>query len=74
VVAEPHDTVSRELQRALHPRRACRSEPVSGQIDLFNMLNSSYVQTQNVQFGPALGTPTKILQPRVLRLAMQMRF
>jgi hypothetical protein len=46
----------------------------SGQVDLFNLVNSSYVQTQNVNFGPALGTPTKILQPRMLRLAMQMRF
>jgi len=47
---------------------------VSGQFDLFNLLNSSYVQSQNVNFGPALGTPTKILQPRTLRLALQMRF
>jgi hypothetical protein len=46
----------------------------SGQVDLFNLMNSSYVQTQNVNFGPALRTPTKILQPRMLRLAMQMRF
>ena len=46
----------------------------SGQVDLFNLLNSSYIQTQNTNFGPALGTPTKILQPRILRLAMQMRF
>ncbi len=46
----------------------------SGQADLFNLFNSSYVQTQNVNFGPALGTPTKILQPRILRLAVQMRF
>ena len=47
---------------------------VSGQFDLFNLLNSSYVQTQNTTFGPALGQPTKILQPRLLRLAVQARF
>jgi hypothetical protein len=46
----------------------------SGQVDLFNLFNSSYVQSQNVNFGASLGQPTKILQPRVLRLAMQMRF
>jgi hypothetical protein len=46
----------------------------SGQVDLFNILNSSYVKSQNTQFGPALGTPLSILQPRLLRLAMQMRF
>jgi hypothetical protein len=46
----------------------------SGQVDLFNLMNSGYVQAQNVNFGAALGTPTKILQPRMLRLAMQVRF
>ena len=47
---------------------------LSGQFDLFNIFNSSYVQTQILSFGPALGTPTKILQPRLLRLAFQVRF
>jgi hypothetical protein len=47
---------------------------LSGQFDLFNMLNSSYVQTQIFNLGPSLGTPTKILQPRLLRLAAQLRF
>jgi hypothetical protein len=51
-----------------------RQYQFSGQVELFNALNSSYVKTQNVNFGPALGTPTSILQPRILRLAMQMRF
>lgn len=46
----------------------------SGQFDLFNSLNSSYVKSQIVTYGPALGTPTGILQPRLLRLALQMRF
>lgn len=46
----------------------------SGQIDLFNSLNSSYVKEQNVNFGAALGTPLSIINPRVLRLAVQMRF
>lgn len=51
-----------------------RQYQVSGQIDLFNSLNSSYVKTQNTNFGTALGTPLSILQPRVMRLAMQVRF
>jgi hypothetical protein len=46
----------------------------SGQVDLFNMLNSSYIQIQNVNLGATLGTPLKILQPRVVRLALQARF
>ena len=47
---------------------------LSGQFDLFNLMNSSYVQTQILSYGPSLGTPTKILQPRLLRLALQVRF
>jgi hypothetical protein len=46
----------------------------SGQVDIFNATNSSYVQTQNTTYGPSLGQPTKILQPRLLRLAIQARF
>jgi hypothetical protein len=47
---------------------------ISGQLDLFNSLNSSYVKTQNTTFGSSLGTPLSILQPRLMRLAMQLRF
>jgi hypothetical protein len=46
----------------------------SGQVDIFNATNSSWVQTQNTTYGPTLGLPTKILQPRLLRLAIQARF
>jgi hypothetical protein len=46
----------------------------SGQIDIFNMTNSGIVKTETSAFGPSLGRPTSILQPRTLRLAAQMRF
>ena len=46
----------------------------SGQVDLFNLTNSSYIKTQNTTIGPSLGQPTSILQPRLLRLAVQARF
>jgi hypothetical protein len=46
----------------------------SGQLDLFNALNSSYVKSQITTLGASLGTPTAILQPRLMRLALQMRF
>lgn len=46
----------------------------SGQVDIFDATNSSCVQTQNRTFGPSLGQLTKILQPRLLRLAVQARF
>jgi hypothetical protein len=46
----------------------------SGQLDVFNATNSSYIQTQNSTLGPSYQQPLKILQPRMLRLAMQLRF
>ena len=46
----------------------------SGQMDLFNVLNVSYVKTQNTTFGSSLGQPLDVLNPRLLRLAVQMRF
>jgi hypothetical protein len=46
----------------------------SGQFDLFNATNSSYVKSQTTTWGPSLGQPLSTLQPRTLRLAAQMRF
>jgi hypothetical protein len=51
---------------------------VSGQFDLFNALNSAFVKSQNITFNPAnnaaFGTPLDILNPRLLRIAAQLRF
>jgi hypothetical protein len=46
----------------------------SGQMDLFNFLNNGYVKTETRTWGTSLGVPTSNLQPRTLRLAVQMRF
>ena len=46
----------------------------SGQADVFNILNVSYVKNQNTTLGTSLGQPLDVLQPRLLRLAMQLRF
>jgi Carboxypeptidase regulatory-like domain/TonB-dependent Receptor Plug Domain len=46
----------------------------SGQVDIFNFTNNDYVKTETRTYGAALGRPTSNLQPRTLRLAMQMRF
>ena len=46
----------------------------SGQVDVFNFTNNDYVKTETRTFGSSLGRPTSNLQPRTLRLAMQMRF
>ena len=46
----------------------------SGQMDIFNVTNMSTIKSENQTYGTSLGTPLSILQPRTLRLAMQMRF
>jgi hypothetical protein len=46
----------------------------SAQADIFNLNNSSRVSAETQTYGPSLGRPTAILQPRLLRLAAQMRF
>ena len=46
----------------------------SAQADIFNFTNNDYVKTETRLYGTALGRPTSNLQPRTLRLAVQMRF
>jgi hypothetical protein len=46
----------------------------SAQADIFNFTNNDYVKTETLLYGTALGRPTSNLQPRTLRLAVQMRF
>jgi hypothetical protein len=47
---------------------------LSAQVDIFNIVNSSYVKNQNITWGSSLGQPLDILQPRTPRLAAQFRF
>jgi hypothetical protein len=47
---------------------------LSGQVDFFNIVNSSYVKSQNITIGTSLGQPLDILQPRTMRLAAQLKF
>lgn len=37
-------------------------------------MNVSYVKSQNTTLGSSFGQPLDVLQPRTLRLAVQMRF
>ncbi|MBI3399904.1 MAG: hypothetical protein HY048_00670, partial [Acidobacteria bacterium] len=46
----------------------------SGQLDIFNILNSSSILTVNEAFGSSLDRPTAILQGRLLAIGMQMSF
>jgi hypothetical protein len=55
---------------------------VSGQADIFNIINSAYVKSQNITYATqapgaafnTFGQPLDILQPRTLRLAAQLKF
>jgi hypothetical protein len=47
---------------------------LDGQVDVFNLFNSSAVLTELQVFGPSLGQPTSILQGRLLRLSASFRF
>jgi hypothetical protein len=66
----------RQNQLDLSIRKIFRYKGVqySGQVDFFNAINSSYVKTQNTTYGPSLGQPQSIIQPRLMRLAIQARF
>jgi hypothetical protein len=43
-------------------------------VDIFNVTNSNVVLSEVTTYGPTLGNPTQILQPRLLRLSFNMKF
>ena len=43
-------------------------------LDMFNALNSNVVLSDIQTFGPTLGNPTQILQPRLLRVSANVKF
>jgi hypothetical protein len=47
---------------------------IQGTFDLFNLLNSSAILSQNNTFGSAWRTPTLILQGRLMKLGVQVDF
>ena len=47
---------------------------LSGELDVYNVLNSSVVLSEIQTFGSALGQPQSFLQGRLARLALQMKF
>jgi hypothetical protein len=63
-----------QLDLGLRKSVTVRGARLSGQIDLFNTTNSSYVKTQVTTFGPSLGRVLSTIQPRTMRLAVQLHF
>ena len=46
----------------------------SGQADIFNATNSSYIKSQTTTLGSSFGQVLSTLQPITVRLALQLRF
>jgi hypothetical protein len=51
-----------------------RNVQVSPQLDLFNALNAAPVLTANTTFGSSLGNVLSVLNARLIRVGVQMRF
>ena len=47
---------------------------INAMVDVFNLLNSSDVQTLNVRFGPQWLQPTQILEGRYFKFSAQLNF
>jgi hypothetical protein len=43
-------------------------------LDIFNALNTTWVETQNQTYGPTLDRPTSIMQARLFRITAQFHF
>jgi hypothetical protein len=43
-------------------------------LDIFNALNTTWVETQNTTYGPLLDRPTSIMQARLFRVSAQFHF
>jgi hypothetical protein len=47
---------------------------VSPQVDLFNALNAAPVLTANTTYGSSLGNVLSVLNARLIRIGVQMKF
>ena len=65
-----HNQVDVRLARAF----AMKGKRLELQMDLFNLLNARTVDAMTLEAGPALGTPTQVLQPRFVAFGVQFHF
>lgn len=63
-----------QIDLSLRKRFTVRNVRLDASLDIFNALNSNVVLSEVTSFGPNLGNPTSILQPRLLRLSFNMKF
>ncbi len=76
VIAPGTKFLNRWQQLDVEGRRTFRvgRYQMTGQLDVYNALNSNVVLTENQTFGSVLGQPLTILQGRIFRAALQMKF
>ncbi|MGE3276699.1 MAG: carboxypeptidase regulatory-like domain-containing protein [Vicinamibacterales bacterium] len=68
------ETVNQFLDLRVSKRFQMGLASFEGAVDLFNVLNANHVLQQNESLGSSWSRPTRILAPRIIRLALTARF
>jgi hypothetical protein len=68
------DDVTKFVDVRLSRRFTVGISRLEASLDVFNILNANHVLLQTEQIGTALGTPTRLLAPRIVRLGITARF
>jgi hypothetical protein len=68
------ETVNRFIDVRLAKRFNVGARRFEGTVDFFNILNANHVLLQTEAIGTALGRPSRILAPRIVRFGLTARF
>jgi hypothetical protein len=68
------DTVNKFVDIRFGKRFAVGPSRFEATVDVFNLLNANHVLLQTTAVGPAIGTPSRILAPRIVRFGVTARF
>ncbi len=71
---ERAETVSKFVDIRFAKRFPLGTSRLEATLDIFNMLNANHVQLQTEAIGAAIGRPTRILAPRIVRFGITARF
>lgn len=71
---ERAETVSKFVDIRFAKRFPLGTSRLEATLDIFNLLNANHVQLQTEAIGAAIGRPTRILAPRIVRFGITARF
>ncbi len=71
---ERTETVTKFLDVRFAKRFNFGTTRLEGTIDVFNLMNANHVLDQNPAIGNAIGRPTRIVTPRIVRFGITTRF